>query len=335
MKNENNIAFSTRRGDLFPIKNISDYDNGQLVEISKNNSSYWIFVPKGRTDFRYCQKRDCSKEIISEGIRALEKPLSMTKESCEPILEQVTVSASNDSSSSYLPAYIQKPKGSESLKKAQEICQTISDEADARGNNTLYIAFEGLSCIDNAGVTATDKYHVDLLRGDSRSSPPKGSGIWPGGGFLLYGQIIPLIQKEKNIEYIVFPWDSIAPGKDSVPEVCAQIWKKSKNGKKRKLVIMGHSLGGHSAAVLSEALSKKGVETDLVVTVDPVLQWRHTPQNYSPIKKWLNYFQTKPGFNKASTKINGAENIYSPKYNHLNMTKAPEIFEALSSELAQ
>ena len=66
-------------------------------------------------------------------------------------------------------------------------------------------------------------------------------------------------------------------------------------GSNRRLVLIGHSLGGDDVIKLAERLNQAGIPVDLLMPIDPVSQGA-VPAN---VRRVVNYFQSSNGFGQA------------------------------------
>ncbi len=66
-------------------------------------------------------------------------------------------------------------------------------------------------------------------------------------------------------------------------------------GSNRRLVLIGHSLGGDDVIKLAERLNQAGITVDLLMPIDPVSPGA-VPAN---VRRVVNYFQSNNGFGQA------------------------------------
>lgn len=222
-----------------------------------------------------------------------------------------------------------KPSIFDSTKTATKKCKEMSRRALASNTNVLVIGFEGLVSADHFGTLNAYRYEKDLADKKPNAIRPLPSVI---DGWLLHGLMIPLIKETSGgVKTLNFP--HYGQGLEgSAPGICAEIWLSEPEAKNRKLVILGHSMGGLSAGLLARELKKKSLTVDLLVTMDPPVQVWRRPKN---IKRWENYQGFLPIY------INGFEAdlqryIFNPFYsNHFTMTHYPEIFDSVSRQVIQ
>jgi hypothetical protein len=223
-----------------------------------------------------------------------------------------------------------KPTGGESIDEIAEKCELLSKVAAYKGVKTLVIGFEGLISFDSSGTQAAYKFLWDLSH--SRKAPAPTYG---GGGYLLHGLVVPLIKHyDKKIEVLMFPEYSQSSSAGSAAERCATIWVKSASG--RKLVITGHSYGGHAANQLAVQLDQARVPIDFVFTVDA------RTKNYigslgrtQNAARWDNFYQTNTlflnGYSVPDADSN--TNLSSDGVSHTSIPGSPKIFQAVTGRL--
>jgi pimeloyl-ACP methyl ester carboxylesterase len=175
---------------------------------------------------------------------------------------------------------------------AEDGCRRISAAAKISQTTVLVIAYEGLGGYNPSLSNAMDAYRCQLIYAQGQPSSPASVGM---GGALSRGLLLPLVTKYKNqVQFLVYPEYDIR-GSGSSAEACAAIWKREDPS--RKLILTGHSFGGHAAVMLAEALHRRGVSVDGVVTVDPRNKerkfgggFRKTPN----VQRWENFYQKLP-----------------------------------------
>lgn len=224
-----------------------------------------------------------------------------------------------------------KPSGGDDLATAKAKCQELSAIARANTTKTLVIAFEGFASYDGSGTREAYRYHHALVnRQDPGEAPSRGLG-----GFVLHGLMLPLIKKHKGgIEFLVFPQQSISGNGTSVAEACARVWmanpRKEPDLAGRRLIIIGHSYGGHSANQLASALHEaQPVRVDSVLTMDARTKFYvgglERPAN---VRRWENY-KHSGGISLRGYNVDGADlNASITGASHTSLPWAPPIHAA-------
>lgn len=203
---------------------------------------------------------------------------------------------------------------------AQDACQRASNHARVHGNRTLVIAFEGLASFSGSATNAAYQYQSALEKGQNVNAPTGGMG-----GFVARGLMVPTVQKFKgSFEFVVFPYTATAAA-----ETCALEWMRVSG---RRLVIAGHSFGGHAAVALSDSLGQRNVRPDTVITIDP--RWYvggvYRSRN---ARRWENYYQFGGGLPGKS--ISDAEVNQRLRGGHTGMPFQPEVRAALARALSR
>lgn len=221
------------------------------------------------------------------------------------------------------------PTGGETPDQAEEICKNLSAKAAARKANTLIISYEGLWMHSGALAQQTYEFHRNVVRGVPGDAP-RG-----GGAGILQGLVIPAVKKHASRLEILSVSESSTNGSGrSAAEICAVQWKKG--GKDRKLVILGHSYGGHAANQLAAYLNEEGVKVDLVITVDPrTKRYIGRLARTKNVVRWENYYQPAPtplpGYAVADADVN--DNLLG-QAGHGSIPYAPVISKSLMKHLA-
>ena len=223
-----------------------------------------------------------------------------------------------------------KPAGGESAEAIAQKCELLSKVAASKGVRTLLIGFEGLISFDASGTQAVYRYLWDLSHERKAPAP-----TWGSGGYLLHGLIVPLIKHyDRSIEILMFPEYSQSDSAGSAAERCATTWVKSASD--RKLVILGHSYGGHAANQLATALDRGRVPIDFVYTVDArVKGYVGSLGRTKNAARWENFYQTNTlflnGYVVPDADTN--ENLSSAGVSHTSIPASRTIFSAVTGRL--
>lgn len=228
----------------------------------------------------------------------------------------------------------EKPTAGDSGSSARAKCQALSDRARQRGVDTLIIVFEGLASYDSRGTQSAYAYREKLLSGERAASPERG-----GAGYMLHGLMVPLIaEKAASFDFLVFPHDSVGARGGSVAQICATVWKTDPDSRSRhrRLVVAGHSYGGHAANQLTDSLDAAGVDVDFVLTVDPRLRlYVGRFQRSGNVRRWENYYQLNTPFLNGY-RVGGAdvnENLSSRGGTHVGLPWMPPVQASLRRAL--
>jgi hypothetical protein len=218
----------------------------------------------------------------------------------------------------------ERPFGRESLEDARELCRSFTQTAVRQGVRTLVIGFEGLASFDGKGTQQA----YSFLKGGER--PRRGLS-----GFLLHGLLVPLMDRLRgHVEFLVFPETSVMSTADSVPSECARAWMERPGN---RLVLVGHSYGGHAVNLLAENLEQRRVSIARVVTVDArtrlYLGRLHKTTN---VALWENYYQRNTPFLFGSRVEEADLNVDLSRSGvfHGNIPAAPAIRASLMSFLS-
>jgi hypothetical protein len=194
------------------------------------------------------------------------------------------------------------------------------------------IAFEGLLSHDARGTREAYTYHHELINGH-RGTPPSRYGA----GYVLHGLMVPLIRRHKGgMEFLVFNEPSISgSGAANVPETCARIWMANPRNHPdlvgRKLIILGHSYGGHAANQLANNLNNKTprVRVDTVVTMDARTKYGFgTLERPSNVERWENYMHSG-GISLRGYRVTGADvNASVEGTSHTTIQASQAVFDA-------
>jgi len=203
---------------------------------------------------------------------------------------------------------------------AQQDCQRVSNHARVHGNRTLVIAFEGLASFSASAARAAYQYQTALEKGLSPGAPTGGMS-----GFVARGLMVPTVQKFKGtFEFVVFPYTATAAA-----ETCALHWMRVSG---RRLVIAGHSFGGHAAVKLADSLGQRNVRPETVITIDPrwIMGGIYRSRNAA---RWENYYQIGGGLPGKS--MSDADVNQRLRGGHTGMPFQPEVRAALARALSR
>lgn len=208
-------------------------------------------------------------------------------------------------------------------------CAELAAFARQREARTLVIGFEGLASFDSSGTHVSYRQHLEALRGETIEPMRKGSG-----GYLLHG-LLNRVMKERarSVEVIMFPQTATGSSAGSVPELCAETWMREPGN---KLVVLGHSFGGHAANQLTENLARRNIPVAAVISVDPRLKGYIGSFQRSPnVALWENYFQKNTpflnGYVVAGAQVNA--NLSSTGVKHVTIPFSPVLKAALDRVL--
>ena len=201
-------------------------------------------------------------------------------------------------------------------------CEKLAAFARERGATTLLIGFEGLASFDSTGTHVSYRQHLQALRGESPEPMRRGSG-----GYLLHG-LLNRVMKERarHAEVLVLPYTAGA-------EACAEAWMRHQGN---RLVLLGHSYGGHTASQLASALARAAVPVSAVLTVDPRLKgYVGSFVRPATVALWENYYQKNTPFLNGYL-VSGADlnrNLSSTGVKHVTIPYSPVVGEALERML--
>lgn len=193
------------------------------------------------------------------------------------------------------------PNAKTSIKEVKSRARQWALEAKARGNRTLVVAFEGLWSFSQGYA---DKIYAaqKALRAGQK---PKSLGS-ARMSFVAKYLVGPQMAKHSQLDYLLLPETS--ESKDSSVALNTVLEWFKVHGRGLKLVVVGHSFGGHASLKLVHKLSKHKVPVAAMLTIDA----RARPGQYgdfkttSNVKAAYNYFQKSlflPGY-----EIKGAVN---------------------------
>lgn len=208
-------------------------------------------------------------------------------------------------------------------------CEQLTAFARQRDARVLVIGFEGLASFDSTGSHSSYRQHLQAVKGENVEAPRRG-----GGGYLLHG-LLNRVMKERasSVEVVMFPQTATGSSAGSVPELCAETWMKEAGN---RLVVLGHSFGGHAANQLTENLARKNIPVAAVISVDPRLKAYIGSFERSPnVALWENYYQKNTPFLNGYL-VNGAQvnaNLSSTGVKHVTIPFSPVVKAALDRVL--
>lgn len=218
----------------------------------------------------------------------------------------------------------QKPDAGTPLAEARQRCETMSERAKKDGVKTLVIGFEGLASYDAAAAMAAYRMNDGLRLGRKAEVT-----IPPGfAGFMTRGFVVPVVREHgRKIDVLIFPNGAVGSDSASVPETCALAWMRG--GADRRLVVAGHSFGGHAAFQLVARLQYRRVKVDGVFTMDPrpksggPVTWSK-PSN---VRVWHNFYQKYGGL--SGYPVPGAKNTnLTGRATHVTIPAMPVVRSA-------
>lgn len=201
-------------------------------------------------------------------------------------------------------------------------CERLAAFARERGATTLLIGFEGLASFDSTGTHVSYRQHLQALRDEAPEAMRRGSG-----GYLLHGQLNRVMKaRARDAEVLVLPYTANA-------EACATAWMRVHGN---RLVLAGHSYGGHTASQLANQLARAGVPVEAVLTVDPRLKgYIGSLERPAAVALWENYYQKNTPFLNGYL-VQGADlnrNLSSTGVRHVTVPYSPVVGEALERML--
>jgi pimeloyl-ACP methyl ester carboxylesterase len=114
----------------------------------------------------------------------------------------------------------------------------------------------------------------------------------------------------------------------------SEIGDNYKRGR-RRVILIGHSLGASAAAALADELGKARIPVRLLVTVDPVVQVE-TPKNVS---RHVNYFDSD-GVGVSAKRGNGSRGVLvnrdykdQPEIGHFSITTSQQVQRRILSNV--
>lgn len=222
-----------------------------------------------------------------------------------------------------------KPKAGDT--SAAEKCRQLSERAALLGIRTLVIGFEGLASYDSSGTTEAYKAQWNRQQNKTPSWPSASSG-----GYVLHGLLIPFMKQSRAFETLVFPHDSVNESSGGAAEACAVAWMRDSRYKNRRLVVTGHSYGGHAANQLASLLKSRDVRIDWMISIDPRTRgYVGSLGRTTNADRWENYYQTNTPFLNGYT-VPGADlnrNLSSTGVGHTQMPRAAAVQEAFAQAL--
>lgn len=203
-------------------------------------------------------------------------------------------------------------------------CEQLTAFARERGARTLIIGFEGLASFDSTGTHSSYRQHLQAVSGQGVEALRRGSG-----GYLLHGLLNRVMRENaRHVEVLVLPYTASA-------ETCAETWMREPGN---RLVLTGHSFGGHTAAQLAAQLERRNVPVAAVLTVDPRLKgYVGSLQRTANVARWENYYQKNTPFLNGYL-VPGADvnsNLSSTGVKHVTVPYSPAVRAALERTLAQ
>lgn len=221
-----------------------------------------------------------------------------------------------------------KPTAADTADQAREKCERLSERSKRLGLKTLIIGFEGLGSFNAALTQAAYQSHWQRTEGAAVTAPSGGGS----GGYLLRGMLLPLLEAHgSQIEFLDFPHDSQQAAGTSNAEVCATVWMRQPG---RRLLVTGHSYGGHAANQLAEALERAKVTIETVVTVDArTRMYVGDLHKTSNVGTWANFYQRNTPFLPGYV-VDGADlnmNLSTTGVQHGGIPAAPAVREFLET----
>ena len=215
---------------------------------------------------------------------------------------------------------VAKPTGHESDSRVS--CRQLARRAEQFQIQRLIVVFEGLGSFDSAGTQALYR----LFDQDRHLREPSGWNS-KAAGYVLRGLLYPLLLKsEGRTEFLVFPHHSVTDENGGSVEACLIAWLQS--SPQTKIMIIGHSYGGHAANQLARRLEARHIEVDSVVTLDPRTKFYSGSLGRTQnVRNWLNFYQLNTAFLKGYA-VPGADlnqNLSSTGASHFNLPELPTI----------
>ena len=201
---------------------------------------------------------------------------------------------------------VSKPTTSDSNQKVIEKCQSLGERDRQFKINNFLIAFEGLSSFNSQRTEELyQAFEKDPEMKGLKVPDKKGSG-----GFMVNYLLWPaLIASSGSTDFTVWPEPSIKDDQiGAQPDLCARAWLVGNpNG---KLIITGHSYGGHAANQLADVLDQQNIPIDSVVTVDArTKRYKGDLFKTSNAGYWVNFYQTNTAFLNGYVVDGADENI--------------------------
>jgi hypothetical protein len=194
-------------------------------------------------------------------------------------------------------------------------CHRLSAHAKAYGVRTLVIGFEGLASFSASASRAAYDYQFNLAQGQKSKAPSGGMG-----GFVARGLMVPTVAAYgKHFELMMYPYTATGEA-----NACALSWMKVPG---RRLIITGHSFGGHAAVRLTEALAARNVRPDTVITIDARSVLGTGIHRSRNARRWENFYQFGGGLPGKS--IPEADVNQRLRAGHTGMPFQPEVRKAL------
>lgn len=236
----------------------------------------------------------------------------------------------NDLEPSLITAVAEGPKGT------QHRCELISQRAERQQIKVMIIAFEGLISTDAHANHLTYVYRQQLLDGVPEQQRSPIGTIAPIPGEINNQLAAPLVTDlNGRFEYINVPHDSQwvpgVGGADSIATTCARQWLKDSDPSKpstahRKLIVVGHSMGGIAFAALATTLAQENLKIDLGITIDAL-----APENKPPgVNKWVNFRAI--GILGGLTGSDADANVFVPE-EHIFAVGDPQIRQLIENQV--
>lgn len=200
--------------------------------------------------------------------------------------------------------------------------------ARASGRTTLVVAFEGWLSFSSGYAKRLYRYQDRLRAGESPSRPLPPLFSSYVGKYLL----APELARRGGPDVVIYPETSEFP-LDSPALAMVLAWHRE-FGSALKLIVVGHSFGGHAALRLSRKLEARGVQVDHLLTIDPRSRGQYdqfvTPGN---VTENQNYYQRSPVL--PGYPIDGARNHRLRGAVHTLMPSADAVRRSFKRMLGQ
>jgi hypothetical protein len=164
-------------------------------------------------------------------------------------------------------------------------CAHLTASAQAQNIQVLVIAVEGKNQFVNSQADALADYV------DKRKSGPFAAALPVLGenAVLTDGLLFPLARDFGDRLNIVTFDSSILANQNVLVEKCATLWMHDPT---HKLVLIGHSKGSSFVANFANVLQSKGINVDLLITIDALTSDGGTIVRPQGVATYLNFFQT-------------------------------------------
>ncbi|MCB0378823.1 MAG: hypothetical protein KDD33_10045 [Bdellovibrionales bacterium] len=223
---------------------------------------------------------------------------------------------------------VQHPQASDSDDQISKGCYALGVRDSEQGINKFVVAFEGLASFNQTSANKLYDAFEKNPQMDDKDAPSKSGS----GGFMVYYLLWPVFTGAQAMaDVMVFPEPSIKTNqKNAKPDICARSWLAG--NPQGKLIITGHSYGGHAANQLADVLDQWGVPLHAVVTVDARTKGYVGDLFKTPnAELWLNFYQKNTLFLPGYL-VDGADanvNLSSTGTSHGKIPGRPEVQNAL------